>query len=132
MLKHLGNLLQSGHITAGSLDTVLGKLSFASRIVVPGRIFTRCLWDLKRCYHNAKLYFTLKIPDDCGRNLWWQVLLQKWNGRSFFLYTKLTSATDLGIFTDDSGAGWGVYCGDQHRWTSGIWSARFPSHSIEL
>ena len=94
--QRLRNLLQSGHPTAGSLDKSLFKLSFASPVELSGH-----LWELKSRCHNSKLYFKLKIPDDCRRDLlWWQVLLQKWNGCSVFLNTELTSATDLGIFTD--------------------------------
>ena len=118
----LQQLLGANHTTYGFLETFLGKLSFASRVVVPGRTFTRRLWDLKRRYHKAKAHYRVKISAECRHDLlWWQVLLDQWNGRSFFLHAGNISATDLGIYTDASGLGWGAYLGQQHRWTYGEW-----------
>ena len=128
----LQQLLGANHTTYGFLETFLGKLSFASRVVVPGRTFTRRLWDLKRRYHKAKAHYRVKISAECRHDLlWWQVLLDQWNGRSFFLNAGNTSATDLGIYTDASGLGWGAYFGQQHRWTYGEWEKAEDEYSIE-
>ena len=100
----LQQLLETNHTTYGFLETFLGKVSFASRVVVPGRTFTRRLWDLKRRYHKAKAQYRVKISAECCQDLlWWQVLLDQWNSHSLCLNAGNTSATDLGIFkTDDS------------------------------
>ena len=103
-LRDIKDLLQPllgvNHTTYGFLETFLGKLSFASRVVVPGRMFTRRLWDLKSCYHQVKAHYRVKIPAQCRHDLlWWQVLLEQWNRRTFFLNPGNTPATDLGIYS---------------------------------
>ena len=128
----LQQLLGANHTTYGFLKTFLGKLSFTSRVVVLGRTFTGRLWDLKRRYHTAKAHYRVKISAECRHDrLWWQVLLDQWNGRSFFLNAGNTSATDLGIYTDASGLGWGTYFGQQHRWKYGEWEKAEDEYSIE-
>ena len=52
----LTNHLDQPSVTKGELATLLGKLSFAARVVIPGRTFTRRLWDLKTKYHSSKLH----------------------------------------------------------------------------
>ena len=128
----LNNLLSSPSLTVGSLDQFLGKLSFASRVIVPGRTFTRRLWDLKSRHHHLKPFFRIKLPEDCRKDLlWWRQLLQDWNGRSFFLNTTATPADELGLFTDASNVGWGAYFSRGKRFVYGKWSAEEQSRSIQ-
>ena len=128
----LQRLLSSSYTTVGDFESFLGKLSFASRVVVPGRTFMRRLWDALGRFRHAKPYFRIKLSEDCRQDLlWWQRLLQHWNGKSFFLNASLTNATDMGLFTDASGSGWGAFYGAQNRWISGSWSDEEAKHSIE-
>ena len=54
--------------------------------------------------------------------MWWQELLQHWNGRSYFLEPAFTPAADLSIQTDAAGSvGYGAICGQE--WFAGRWSA---------
>ena len=90
------------------------------------------LVGLERRYHKAKAQYRVKISAECRHNLLgWQVLLDQWNGPSFFLNAGKTPATDLGIYTSVSGLGWGAYFGQQHRWTYGEWEKAEDEYPIE-
>ena len=126
-LCELRNLLQgfmSQHtVTLRELASLMGKLSFTSRVVVPGRTFMRRLWDLIAKYNraNAKPHYRISLTEECRQDLaWWNQLLNTWNGKSFFLHNAWTPANDLGLFTDASGSwGWGAYYGSKERWVYG-------------
>ena len=47
--------------TQRKLDHFLGKLSFASSVFVPGRTFTRRLWDINKRFSHAKPYFRITL-----------------------------------------------------------------------
>lgn len=121
-------------LTQRELDSLLGKLSFAARVVVPGRTFMRRLWDLNTKFAQAKPFFTITLSDECRKDLnWWDHLLTNWNGRSFFLHSVWTPAEDLGLYTDASGSlGWGAYYGAEQRWMSEKWTAEQQDMSIDF
>ena len=131
----LTNHLDQPSVTKGELAMLLGKLSFAARVVIPGRTFTRRLWDLKAKYHSSKLkpHFRVQLSPDCREDLkWWHQLLEHWNGRSFFLHSSWTPASNLGLYTDASGSwGWGAFYEHEHRWIHGQWTGDQASQSIE-
>ena len=101
------------------LQHLLGKLNFASRVVVPGRTFMRRLYDATR--HVSKPYHHVRLPFECQLDLhWWSHLLEGWNGKSMFLDTQVTLASDITIETDASGSiGFGALCNDE--WFAGTW-----------
>ena len=115
---------QAAYTTQRKLDQFLGKLSFASTVIVPGRTFTRRLWDLNKRFSQARPYFRIKLNSECRKDLlWWKMLVERWNGKAFMLYNDPVSSDDLGIYTDASGSfGWGAfYCADK-RWLQSSWS----------
>ena len=130
----LSNLRQGRSITAANLDSFLGKLAFAASVVIPGRTFTRRLWDTAKRFHRVPRHYRIVLNDACRKDIqWWHVLLKDWNGKAFLLYQEETPATDLGLFTDASGAvGWGAYYTKEGRWMQGKWSAEDASQSIEF
>ena len=115
----------------------MGKLSFAARVVVPGRTFMRRLWDLKAKYDHPKIKPHYRVALDaasCRADIkWLNVFLDDWNGRSFFLHNTWTQATELGLYTDASGAwGFGAFYGAEQRWIQGQWSCEDKEKSIEF
>ena len=123
-------------ITKNELASLLGKLSFAARVVVPGRTFMRRLWDLKAKYDHPKIkpHYRVALDAACRADIkWWNVFLDDWNGRSFFLHNAWTQATELGLYTDASGAwGFGAFYGAEQRWIQGQWSGEDKEKSIEF
>ena len=99
--------------------TVLGKLNFATSVVVAGRTFMHCLWDATLAV--PELHYRITLSQSCRADLaWWCYLLDTWNGRSFFLQPGWSPAPHMHLFTDASGTlGYGAYFGG--RWFSGTW-----------
>ena len=121
-------------ITKNELASLLGKLSFAARVVVPGRTSMHCLWDLKAKYDHPKIkpHYRVALDAACPADIkWWNVFLYDWNSRSFFIHNTWTQATELGLYTDASGAwGFGAFYGVEQRWIQGQWSGEDKEKSI--
>ena len=122
-------------ITKSELASLMGKLSFAARVIVPGRTFTRRLWDLKAKYDHPRIkpHYRVALNAACQADIkWWITLLQDWNGKSFFHHSSWTPATQLGLYTDASGNwGFGAFYGAENRWLQGQWKEEDRKESIE-
>ena len=80
------------------LESFLGKLSFATRVIVPGRTFMRRLWSICSCYQQP--HYHISLTTECQEDIqWWLRLLEQWNGKSFFLFPDWTPSPDLELFT---------------------------------
>ena len=88
--------------TKRQLLSLIGSLSFVTRIVVPGRPFLSRLIKLNCTISGLEHFVYLNIAVQEVLNMW-SIFLQNWNGRSFFLEDQLTSAPDLSLYTDASG-----------------------------
>ncbi|XP_065179991.1 uncharacterized protein LOC135810425 [Sycon ciliatum] len=128
----LSELSRCTQTTQRKLDHFLGKLSFASSVVVPGRTFTRRLWDINKRFSRTKPYFRITLTGEARKDIrWWQLLIQHWNGKAFLLYNSSTSSADLGLYTDASGTlGWGAFYGKEQRWIQGSWTKEQEEESI--
>lgn len=110
--------LGSNKIRLRSLQSLLGKLNFACRIMPMGRIFCRHLASatsgVKAPHHFVRLSKAHK--DDLRV---WQLFLAQFNGRSLWM-DEMGSACDLELYTDVAGAvGYGATLGSQ--WSAGKW-----------
>ena len=54
-------------ISQRNLESLLGKLSFAARVIVPGRTFMRRLWSV--CSRYQEPHFTIVLSQDCIADL---------------------------------------------------------------
>ena len=84
-------------ITREDLQSLLGFLSFAAKVVVPGRAFLRRLFtalqEFKRIYHiDAEMRADLN---------WWASFLPKWNGIQVIRHRETRNVIQL--WTDASG-----------------------------
>ena len=81
------------------LQSLIGTLQFACKVVVPGRTFLQRAVKLTRGvpsrFHHVRLNRTFFKDLDM-----WKVFLMKWNGRSFFLESSTTPSSDLELYTD--------------------------------
>ena len=114
--------------TLKELQHLLGKLNFASRVIVSGRTFTRRLYDATR--HVTRPYHHVRLSAGCRLDmLWWKELLCSWNERSYFLEPEFTPTADLSVQTDAAGSiGHGAICGNE--WFAGRWSTQQASCCI--
>ena len=108
------------------LQSIIGKLSFACKVVPAGRIFLRRLIDtassVRRNHHH------ISLTTECKKDFqWWLDFLPSWNGVAMMLDTHYSFAEDMEICTDVSGThGFGAcYCSD---WLRGNWE---PFQTLE-
>ena len=115
----LGSFQKRRSVRLIELQSLIGTLQFACKVVVPGRTFLQRAIDLtrrvpSRCHHvrlNREFFKDLAM---------WRVFITKWNGRSFFLESSTTPAPDLELFTDaPSTSGFGGFF--RGKWFQGRW-----------
>ena len=115
--------------TKRELLSLIGKLSFAAKVLKPGRLFLRYLIDLSTSVRE--LHHFVHIPKHVHDDLrWWRQALQKSNASSYFQDTFISSV-DLCMFTDASGKhGLGGYFGS--LWFSQEWPLKYQRHGINV
>ena len=129
LLQEINTWIRRRKARKRELLSVIGSLSFATKIIPAGRLFLRRLIDqaarVKRLHH----YVTLNAQTRADF-LWWQEFLPSWNGRALFLDPHWSSAPEIELFTDASGAlGFGAYFGGS--WLRGDWPPHQSSCSIQ-
>ena len=90
-------LLNMASISHQELESAVGFLSFAAKIVIPGRAFLRRLFDALR-KPAAVHHITSDIKADLR---WWQSFLDQWDGLK--LLRHIDSRPTWHIWTDASG-----------------------------
>ena len=114
MLEELQSFTTRKKCTKRQLLSLIGKLSFACKVVPAGRIFLRRLIDLsitvQRFHHHIRISQEARLDI-----IWWLDFLPTWPGSSLILDTHWTSSPSMNLYTDASGSeGWGAFwCG---RW----------------
>ena len=111
------------------LLSLIGKLSFAAKVVKPGRIFLRRLIDLSKTV--SKLHFFIDINPQARLDiLWWHRFISDWNGVSF-IQDEFVSSDAITLYTDASGVlGFGaVY---KSHWFSLSWPQSLVHHNINF
>ena len=95
--------------TKRELLSLIGKLSFACKVVPAGSIFLKRMIDLSTkvdCLHH-RIRITLDARMDMR---WWLDFLPQWTGKSLILEDHWTPGPKLQLYTDASGTnGWGAY-----------------------
>ncbi|XP_063049771.1 uncharacterized protein LOC134444364 [Engraulis encrasicolus] len=113
-------------VTKRELLSLLGHLNFAMRIIPQGRSFISRLLDLAHSVPGLSDMVTL--DDGCRSDMrFWTMLLNHWNGISFFYNTDHDSSASLELFTDAAPS---VSFGGFH---AGAWFAeRWPHDFLEF
>ena len=103
------------------LQSLIGTLQFACKVVVPGRAFLQRIINLTRGVPSR--FHHVRLNREFSRDIsMWKVFLDQWNGRSFFLDSAITPSPDLELFTDAAGSiGFGGYF--RGKWFQGRWPA---------
>ena len=103
------------------LESLVGYLQDASRVVHSGRTFTRRLIDLlKSARHRTANSFSRLNAEARSDIFWWHSFIQHWNGISMMVASRKCNP-DV-ILTSDASGSWGCgafYAGDwfQHQWS---------------
>ena len=114
--------------TKRQLLSLIGSLSFAAKVVKPGRMFLRRLIDLSTTVD--RLHHHIDLNSEARADIqWWLEFLPQWNGVSMFQSDIVTSVS-LSLFTDASFQGFGAVYGK--HWFSVPWPSSFGSHDINI
>lgn len=105
--------------TLKELQSLIGTLNFACKVVPPGRPFLQCMIELTR--NVSQLHHHIKLSSGFFKDLiMWEEFVTGWNGASLFLSTSWVNSDSLQLFTDASGTiGFGVIFGS--KWFQGRW-----------
>jgi Reverse transcriptase (RNA-dependent DNA polymerase) len=121
IIQMIKSLLNRRKCKKRELLSVLGHMSFASRVVVPGRSFVHYLFNLTTYVRSLESHVTFNRQSQLELEMWYRHL-SDWNGIFFFLDPKTTSSIDLQFSTDASSTvGCGAVFGNE--WFSHQWSA---------
>ena len=117
-----------GICTKKELLSLIGFLSFACKVVRPGRIFLRRLIDLSTS--GPSLSSKIVVSDEALLDIWWwRDFIDEWNGVELILSKQLTSA-ELGLYTDASNSGMGAVMGS--HWFMKAWPASYKLYHINV
>ena len=130
LLADLLVLVHKKSVTLKKLQSVLGLLNFATKVVIPGRAFLRRLINLtcgvSKPYHHIKL--TQEAKADVSM---WIQFLAHYNGKSLLLENNWTSSPHLQLFTDSAKSkGFGLVF--DRQWCFGSWDQDESKHNITL
>ena len=105
--------------TKRELLSLIGKLSFAAKVVPAGRLFLRRLIQLSTTVR--KLHHHIHLNPEARADLrWWNSFLPSWNGISMFVAPEWKDADSFQLYTDASGSfGFGAYL--DGAWFRGDW-----------
>lgn len=108
--------------TVREIQSLLGKLNFACRVIVMGRVFCRRLGKL--LMGALAPHHHVRLPTDVRDDLAvWRRFLDSFNGRLIFPESEVTS-TELRLYTDAAGShGFGAYL--DGGWCAAAWPAEW-------
>ena len=93
-------------ISKRELQSLIGLLQFATKVIWPGRSFLRQLYAMQSIGSHPEHHVRLNIAARADI-VWWHLFAEEWNGISI-LWDSSTVLPEFNIFSDTSGS-WG--CG---------------------
>ncbi|XP_062599327.1 uncharacterized protein LOC134260800 [Saccostrea cucullata] len=127
--ENINTVLQAKKVTLKQMQSLLGLLNFACRVVAPGRAFCRRLINstlgIKKQHHKIRITQNIKLD-----LIVWTTFLKDFNGVSV-INTPLVDSHTVQLFTDSAGGergGFGIYFGG--KWAGGQWPQHWGSVGI--
>jgi len=104
------NWYKRTHCTKRQLLSIIGKLTFISRVVVAGRTFVRRMINLSKGVRY--LHYTIRLDKSFRDDItWWLTFLPSWNGISAFRDDNWVDNDTLELYTDSSNVAIGAVFG---------------------
>ena len=125
---NLHNWINRRTCTKRQLKSLIGKLGHISKIVRPGRMFSRRLIDLSTTVERMHHHITLNSEARADIQ-WWLDFLPQWTATSMIPPVRAIRSTDLKLYTDASDIGFGATYGTQ--WLQGAWNHNDLALSID-
>ena len=128
----LETVLGKRAITKKDLQSLVGLLQHATKVVKPGRSFTRRLHALLSKYDgdHAQNHFIRLSALARSDILWWRTFAMEWNGVSLVWATN-SQAPDVQVTSDASGH-WGCGAYWLPHWLYMAWTPRLQHKSIQV
>jgi len=124
----IGSWLPRKWYNRRELESLIGHLHHAAKVVWPGRTFLHRMIDLLYCFwrRDRPIYLNREFHLDL---LWWHQFLEDWYCISFWLFPGLLPEADVEVSSDAAGSiGYGVYM--KGHWFAGSWAPSQQSQSI--
>ena len=115
--------------TRKELESLVGHLNHACKVVRSGRSFLRRMFDLLHTvklpsHSSARMRLSRGFRSDLA---WWQEFVLQWNGVSFLLPPSHLPQLDM---SSDASGSWGCGAWHQSRWLQVQWGPQSQSLSI--
>ena len=111
------------------LESLIGLLNHACKVIRPGRSFLRRLLDLLHATGSRpEGNSIIRLNKDCRADIaWWLEFVRDWNGRSFLCPIQSLPVVEM---ASDASGSWG--CGAWHddKWFQVSWNGRGTQLSI--
>lgn len=125
----LADFRQRQKVTLVDLQSLIGLLNFACRVVVPGRTWLRRLIDLTKGltqpFHHVRLTADAKADLEV-----WSIFIHHFNNSTMFLSNHWDTNAQLQLFTDASNLGFGALL--ESQWFYGEWDIAMQTHHINI
>ena len=103
LLSALQSMIERCKCTKQQLLSLIGKLSFACKVFLAGRIFLCRMIDLSCSVSRIHHHVRLTKEEVCLNMYWWVNFLPQWSGTSCIFKTKWTTTISMNLYTDASG-----------------------------
>lgn len=112
------------------LQSILGHLNFACKVIKPGRCFLRRLYDLTSGKYLSHHF--IKLNKDCRADLkLWSTFLHKYNGCTLLTNDRFISSITLNLYSDAASTK-GFACMHHNAWTYGAFPPEVKKHHINI
>jgi len=126
--QDLTNFLAKPETSLRELQSVIGKLQFATSVIPVGKPFLRRLIDGTK---GRSLDSLIKVDPGMQADIaMWQVFLSQYNGVSVITPYYNCDNTAIRLYTDASDLGYGGVFGS--RWIQGAWNPKWRGLSIAV
>jgi len=128
IVQKIQSILGKEKVTLRNMQSLIGMLNFASRVIVPGRPFCRRLINatcgLTQPSHHLRVNKGIKADLKM-----WLVFFQEFNGVSVFHDRFWVRNADVQLHTDASGRH-GLGCYFKGKWCSAAWPEQWHTEGI--
>ena len=131
-LANLQELIQSWRsrrwCARRQLESLIGHLNHAAKVVWPGRTFLRRMIDLLCCFRSRD--HPIRLNSEFQLDVqWWHEFLASWHDVSFWLFPGMSAPTNVEVTSDAAGSlGFGAYFNTE--WFRGAWVPSQADQSI--
>ena len=110
------------------LESLIGHLHHAAKVVWPGHTFLRRMIDLLGCFHKKD--HPIRLNKEFLRDLqWWHQFLVDWHGVNFWLFPGNTPTAGVEVSSDAAGSlGFSAYL--EGMWFTDSWMPSQLEQSI--